>query len=131
MIRDDDFEIQEVAVAKFETERLVLRPFEAKDAAGLFEMLSHPRVHCFAADRLDSMEAAVADVARRSADPVQLVICLKEQEVMIGLMFAAKDEPDTYGVGWHLSASHVVPRSTIRMIRFPPGRTAYHCHRCR
>ena len=35
MIRDDDFEIQEVAVAKFETERLVLRPFEAKDAAGL------------------------------------------------------------------------------------------------
>ena len=31
MIRDDDFEVQEVAVAKFETERLVLRPFEAKD----------------------------------------------------------------------------------------------------
>ena len=28
---DDDFEVQEVAVAKFETERLVLRPFEAKD----------------------------------------------------------------------------------------------------
>ena len=93
-------------MAKFETERLVLRPFEAKDAAGLFEMLSHPRVHCFAADRLDSMEAAVADVARRSEDPVQLAICLKEQDVMIGLMFAAKDEPDTYSVGWHLSASH-------------------------
>lgn len=26
---------------------------------------------------------------------------------------------------------HVVPRSTIRMIRFPPGRTAYHCQRRR
>ena len=25
---------------------------------------------------------------------------------MIGLMFAANDEPDTYGVGWHLNASH-------------------------
>ena len=93
-------------MAKFETERLALRPFEAKDAAGLLEMLSHPRVHCFASDRLDSMDAAVADVARRSADPVQLAVCLKEQEEIIGLMFAANDEPDTYGVGWHLNASH-------------------------
>ena len=90
-------------MAKFETERLVLRPFEAKDAAGLFELLSHPRVRCFASDRLDSMEAAVADVARRSADPVQLAVCLKEQDEMIGLMFAAMDEPDTYGLGWHLN----------------------------
>ena len=57
---------------KFETERLTLRPFEAKDASGLFELLSHPRVHCFSADRLDSMEAAVADVARRNADPIML-----------------------------------------------------------
>ena len=93
-------------MAKFETERIVLRPFEAKDAAGLFELLSHPRVHCFSADRLDSMEAAVADVARRSADPVQLAVCLKQQDEMVGLMFAAKDEPDTYGVGWHLNAKH-------------------------
>lgn len=52
MIRDDDFEVQEVAVAKFETERLVLRPFEAKDAAGLFEMLSHPRIHASTVLRL-------------------------------------------------------------------------------
>lgn len=59
---------------KIETERLVLRPFQASDAAGLFELLSHPRVHCFSADRLDSMEAAVTDVARRSADPVQLAV---------------------------------------------------------
>ena len=65
---------------KFETERLVLRPFQARDAAGLFELLSHSRVHCFSADRLDSMEAAVADVARRSADPVQLAVCLKPQD---------------------------------------------------
>ena len=91
---------------KFETERLVLRPFQARDAAGLFELLSHPRVHCFSADRLDSMEAAVADVARRSADPVQLAVCLKPQDEMIGLMFAAKDEPDTFGIGWHLNANH-------------------------
>lgn len=91
---------------KFETERLVLRPFQAKDAAGLFELLSHPRVHCFTADRLDSMEAAVADVARRNAAPLQLAVCLKQQDEMIGLMFAAMDEPDTYGVGWHLNTKH-------------------------
>ena len=93
-------------MAKFETERLILRPFQAKDAAGLFELLSHPRVHCFSADRLDSMEAAVADVALRNADPLQLAVCLKQQDEMIGLMFAAKDEPDTYGVGWHLNTNH-------------------------
>ena len=89
-----------------ETERLVLRPFEAKDAAGLYELLSHPRVHCFSSDRLDSMEAAVADIARRNAGPVQLAVCLKEDNGMIGLMFAAMDEPDTYGVGWHLNTNH-------------------------
>ena len=93
-------------MAKFETERLILRPFQAKDAAGLFELLSHPRVHCFSADRLDSMEAAVADVARRNAAPVQLAVCLKQQDEMIGLMFAAMDEPDTYGLGWHLNTNY-------------------------
>ena len=93
-------------MAKFETERLILRPFQAKDASGLFELLSHPRVHCFSADSLDSMEAAVADVALRNADPLQLAVCLKQQDEMIGLMFAAKDEPDTYGVGWHLNTNH-------------------------
>ena len=72
----------------------------------MFELLSHPRVRCFASDRLDSMEAAVADVARLNADPVQLAVCLKDQDVMIGLMFAANDEPDTYSLGWHLNTSY-------------------------
>lgn len=41
-----------------ETERIVIREFQKKDAAGLLEYLSNPRVNCFAGDRLCSEEAA-------------------------------------------------------------------------
>ena len=43
-----------------ETERIVIRKFQKKDAAGLLEYLSHPHVNCFAGDRLCSEEAAWA-----------------------------------------------------------------------
>ena len=43
-----------------ETERIVIRKFQKKDAAGLLEYLSNPRVNCFAGDRLCSEEAAWA-----------------------------------------------------------------------
>lgn len=43
-----------------ETERIVIREFQKKDAAGLLEYLSNPRVNCFAGDRLCSEEAAWA-----------------------------------------------------------------------
>lgn len=35
-----------------ETEHLIIRDFQKKDAAGLLEYLSHPRVNCFVGDRL-------------------------------------------------------------------------------
>ena len=34
------------------TEHLIIRDFLKKDAAGLLEYLSHPRVNCFVGDRL-------------------------------------------------------------------------------
>ena len=37
-----------------ETEHLIIRDFQKKDAAGLLEYLSHPRVNCFVGDRLCS-----------------------------------------------------------------------------
>ena len=43
-----------------ETERIIIRNFKQKDAEGLLEYLSHPRVNCFAGDRLCSREAAWA-----------------------------------------------------------------------
>lgn len=41
-----------------ETEHLIIRDFLNKDAAGLLEYLSHPRVNCFVGDRLCSVESA-------------------------------------------------------------------------
>ena len=37
-----------------ETERIIIRNFKQKDAEGLLEYLSNPRVNCFAGDRLCS-----------------------------------------------------------------------------
>ena len=39
-----------------ETERIIIRNFKQKDAEGLLEYLSNPRVNCFAGDRLCSEE---------------------------------------------------------------------------
>ena len=97
---------QEIVVARFDSDRLVLRPFESKDAAGLFEIFSHPRARCFADDRLDTMEEAVADVERRGANTLEFAVCLKDYDAIIGVMFAAKEEPDTYSVGWQLNARY-------------------------
>ena len=36
------------------TKNLIIRNFQEKDAVGLLEYLSHPRVNCFADDRLYS-----------------------------------------------------------------------------
>lgn len=35
-----------------ETEHLIIRDFQKKDATGLLEYLSQPRVNCFVGDRL-------------------------------------------------------------------------------
>lgn len=91
-------------MARFDSERLVLRAFESRDAAGLFEIFSHPRARCFAGDRLDTVEEAVAEVERRGANTLEFAVCLKDTDAIIGVMFAAKEEPDTYSVGWQLNA---------------------------
>ena len=39
-----------------ETERIIIRNFKQKDAEGLLEYLSNPRVNCFAGDRLCSAQ---------------------------------------------------------------------------
>lgn len=102
----DYLQKQEIVVARFETQRLVLRPFESKDAAGLLEILCHPRATCFVDDRLDTIEEAAADVERRGANMLEFAVCLKEQDAIIGVMFAAREDPDCYSVGWQLNARY-------------------------
>ncbi len=47
------------------TERLIIRDYEKKDAAGLYDILSHPPVHCFLSEKLDSLEEAEKEVEQR------------------------------------------------------------------
>lgn len=91
---------------RIETERLVIRNFKENDAAGLWDYLSQPRVNCFLNEKLNTFEDAIADVRLRSKDESQFAVCLKDNGTVIGNLFAAKDEPDTYSVGWQFNEKY-------------------------
>lgn len=61
-----------------ETERIIIRNFKQKDAEGLLEYLSHPRVNCFAGDRLCSREAAWAYMQYSPKDMLRYAVSLKK-----------------------------------------------------
>lgn len=86
-----------------ETERIVVRNFNPKDAAGLLEYLSSPRVNCFVGDRLDSEEAAATYMTTATSNMLRYAVSLKETDFLIGEVFAVQEEPDTYNVGWHFN----------------------------
>ena len=73
----------------FETERLTLRSFRMDDTIPYFQLLAHPRVHCFVPDALDTPEQA-ADAVRtlmHTKDGSALSVCLKETGTWIGTVF--------------------------------------------
>ncbi len=90
---------------RIETERLVIRNFKEKDAAGLWDYLSQPRANCFLNEKLNTFEDAIADATIRSKDESQFAVCLKDDTV-IGNLFTVKDEPDTYSVGWQFNEKY-------------------------
>ena len=68
-----------------ETERLILRPFCAEDAADVFEYLKEPMVNCFACMKVHSMEEAQKAVMERAEDAeYTFAIVLKENGKIIG-----------------------------------------------
>ena len=98
-----------------ETERLILRPFEEKDAADVFEYLRKPAVNCFASMKLNSVEEAKAEMQRRSEDTeYTFAIVLKGNGKVIGEIEAhpeatAPDENaarDTFSPCWMLNAAY-------------------------
>jgi ribulose-5-phosphate 4-epimerase/fuculose-1-phosphate aldolase len=73
-----------------ETKRLLLRPFEERDAADLFAYLQAPMVHCFACMKLNTPEEAQAEVKKRAKDTEYLfAIVLKETGKVIVETFTA------------------------------------------
>lgn len=86
-----------------ETEHLIIRDFQKKDAAGLLEYLTNPRVNCFVGDRLSSEEAAQAYIMNSPKDMLNYAVSLKDDDFIIGNVFALREYNDTYNVGWHFN----------------------------
>lgn len=91
---------------QLETNRLMLRPFCDEDATGMLEYLSNPRVNCFLADRISSLEEALAIVKKRKEDHSYVAVCLKESGQIIGELFHLKEDPDTYSIGWNFNEAY-------------------------
>ena len=99
-----------------ETERLLLRPFTAEDAADVYDYLKAPEVNCFAGMRLESEKAAEAEIARRLAEDhggCYFAVVLKETGKVIGEMFAypertspTDESMDTYSPCWMLNRAY-------------------------
>lgn len=99
-----------------ETKRLILRPFQESDAEDLFEYLKEPLVNCFACMKLNSLEEAQKEVAKRKGETEYLfAIVLKETGKVIGEMDAYPETPapqeetavlDTFSPCWMLNKNY-------------------------
>ncbi|WOE30354.1 MULTISPECIES: GNAT family protein [unclassified Acinetobacter] len=88
---------------RLETSRLILRPFEERDAANLLAYLAHPISHCFVADRIISIEDALVKIRNRQRNNDYIAVCLKDSDQLIGEIFLMKEQPDTYSIGWNFN----------------------------
>ena len=88
-----------------ETDRLILRNFRRDDADRLFAYLKSPVASCFLSLTLRDREAAIAEAAKRSEDDEQIAVCLKENDQLIGDLFAHVEE-DTVAVGWNFDPAY-------------------------
>ena len=72
-----------------ETSRLILRPFEERDYADVYEYTNRQTVHCFADMHFRSPEDARQEMLRRREDAdYYFAICLKQTGRVIGEVFA-------------------------------------------
>ena len=87
---------------RFCTERLTIRQFCEKDADSYFRLLSHPRVHCFADEKLESIEEAKDQILKKKDrnDGTELAVCLKDTDEFIGTL-SGLWEKDTFSVCWN------------------------------
>lgn len=92
-----------------ETDRIILRDFEARDAAGLYEYLAAPPVNCFYSERVNSYDEAVIKLKERQSGDCYgncYAVCLRDTDFIIGEVFAKKEGPDTYSVGWNFNLNY-------------------------
>ncbi|GAW42167.1 Acetyltransferase family protein [Brevundimonas sp. SH203] len=83
-----------------ETDRLILRRFQAGDAADLFAYLHQPRAACFLSMRLADLDAAKAEAVKRAGSDDIIAVQSRADGRVIGEVFAHFEEPDTWSIGW-------------------------------
>lgn len=77
------------------------------DAPELWDYLSHSHVNCLLHERIDTIEEAIANAKKEKRTNCSLpAVCLKEDDKVIGNLFALKEEPDTFSVGWQFYARY-------------------------
>lgn len=80
-----------------ETKRLILRPFEKKDAKDVFEYLEKPAVNCFLCMKLNTIEEAEKEMIKRSSETEYLfAIVLKESNKVIGEIDGYPESSDSH-----------------------------------
>ena len=92
------------------TPRLIIRRFCVIDGPALFSYLHQPSAPCFYDERVETLAAAHQEAQKRSTDKSQFAVCLKENNLLIGHIFADSEEgePDrhTWSAGWHFSSAY-------------------------
>ena len=91
------------------TTRIIIRDFEKEDAAGMYEYLAEPQVHCFSSEKINSCEQAVEKIKERKMDNFygdSYAVCLRDTNQIIGEVFAKKEDSDTYSVGWNFNLKY-------------------------
>lgn len=98
-----------------ETERLILRPFEERDAADAYEYLHNITVHCFACMKTEAMADALNAVRDRAKKPDYFAITLKDSGKVIGEIDAISEATvpdeenavrDTFSPCWMLNGEY-------------------------
>ena len=96
-----------------ETERLILRPFLERDFEDVFEYLKEPMVNCFASMKLNNVEDAKTETAKKANDKeFTFAIELKETGRVIGEIFAhpekvhSDERSDTFSPCWMLNKEY-------------------------
>lgn len=90
---------------EIQTSRLLIRQFCGRDAEPYFQLISHPRAHCFAPESGRSREQAALDVQSKAeqTDGSELAVCRKDTGEFIGTLFGMWEE-DTFSVCWNFLA---------------------------
>lgn len=87
-------------LSDMETERLIIRYFKPDDWLGLFEYLSQESVVKFEPYEVFTEEASRQEAVRRSADTHFRAVCLKDNGKLIGNIYLAKQDFDTWELGY-------------------------------